>query len=508
MSSMNIRVRMYCQGLGDCFLLTFPRSGVGRSEYHILIDCGVIGGTENATEIMTAVVDNIHEVTGGHLDLVVATHEHWDHLSGFNQVRERFEHDFEIDAVWLGWTEDPKDPKDLIKNRAAKLKALKTAVKKIADTGMHIPGMAEQHKSIQQVLSFFGDEDQQSGLGVNSPAQAASLVKARTTRDALDFLSQHPKAAVTYCYPSKPPMLLDGVDGVRVYVFGPPEDTSYLKISAPTKNAKTYGLTAQSGEDSFIAALNSGEDDPLYSDMKDLTYPFEKTERIEFTKVGHSNCASFFDEHYNLLPGAKDAWRRIDTDWLDVTSELALNLDSNTNNTSLVLAFEIGEPGIGKVLLFAADAQVGNWLSWKDLEWSLNVQDQSIRKVSAHDLLKRTVLYKVGHHGSHNATLSELGLDLMNSPDLVALLPVDGKKAHDKGWDEMPFGPLLTTLEEKTRGRMIRIDDPDLPLRSPGSHLSDAQWKDFLTSLTPASVDIPDVGHKKLYLEMNIKIDN
>ena len=37
-----VRVRMYRQGLGDCFLLSFPRPG---GESHVLIDCGVLDGT-------------------------------------------------------------------------------------------------------------------------------------------------------------------------------------------------------------------------------------------------------------------------------------------------------------------------------------------------------------------------------------------------------------------------------------------------------------------------------
>ena len=52
----------------------------------------------------------------------------------------------------------------------------------------------------------------------------------------------------------------------------------------------------------------------------------------------------------------------------------------------------------GKVLLFAADAQTGNWSSWADVKWD----DPG---VSTDDLLARTVFYKVGHHASHNATL-------------------------------------------------------------------------------------------------------
>jgi hypothetical protein len=37
------RVRMYRQGLGDCFLITLPRKNA--KPYYIMIDCGVILGT-------------------------------------------------------------------------------------------------------------------------------------------------------------------------------------------------------------------------------------------------------------------------------------------------------------------------------------------------------------------------------------------------------------------------------------------------------------------------------
>ena len=63
------------------------------------------------------------------------------------------------------------------------------------------------------------------------------------------------------------------------------------------------------------------------------------------------------------------SWRRVDDDWLGYAGQLALQLDSDTNNTSLVLAFELS--GGGDVLLFPGDAQVGNWLSWESLEWQI-----------------------------------------------------------------------------------------------------------------------------------------
>jgi N-acyl-D-aspartate/D-glutamate deacylase len=75
-------------------------------------------------------------------------------------------------------------------------------------------------------------------------------------------------------------------------------------------------------------------------------------------------------------------------------------------------------------------------------------------------LLARTVLYKVGHHGSHNATLKERGLERMTSRRLVAMVPVDEEVAAGQGtqgW-KMPFAPLLQALRERTSGRVLRLD--------------------------------------------------
>jgi hypothetical protein len=66
-------------------------------------------------------------------------------------------------------------------------------------------------------------------------------------------------------------------------------------------------------------------------------------------------------------------------------------LDSFLNNTSLILLFEVN----GKKFLFPGDAQLENW------SWALG---QSKTK----NLLKNVDLYKVGHHGSRNATPKDL----------------------------------------------------------------------------------------------------
>ena len=55
-----------------------------------MIDCGVVLGTPSPQEKMVPVVNDIMETTGGRVDLLMVTHEHWDHLSGFIQARVAF----------------------------------------------------------------------------------------------------------------------------------------------------------------------------------------------------------------------------------------------------------------------------------------------------------------------------------------------------------------------------------------------------------------------------------
>jgi hypothetical protein len=89
--------------------------------------------------------------------------------------------------------------------------------------------------------------------------------------------------------------------------------------------------------------------------------------------------------------------------------------------------------------------------------------------VTAEQLLNRTVLYKVGHHGSHNATLRAQGLEMMTDTRLAAMVPVDEYIAHvKKRWTKMPFLPLMSQLQEKTVGRLLQADKDPPAVQFPG----------------------------------------
>ncbi|NMO51453.1 hypothetical protein HH310_09645 [Actinoplanes sp. TBRC 11911] len=418
-----MRVRMFRQGLGDCFLLTVTDD---NAEHHLLIDFGVLLGTRDATAVMRTVASDIVDVTGGHLDAVVATHEHWDHISGFQQARDVLA-GLVIDEAWLAWTEIPHDPQaEALRERHDNARRrIAAAAQACAATDIR------RAERLHGLLGFYGD--------------LAAAGKGATTASAMQWVKDN-ATAIRYLEPG------DRFDalGLGIHVLGPPRDPKMIKKSDPSRaHPEVYTLDAG-------------------SDLLTSSPPFDS-----FFAVGAE--ATPIIERYRE---AAQRWRRIDTDWAGAAEILALRLDSDTNNTSVVLAIELG-PG-GPILLFPGDAQVGSWLSWEMLEWPGPVRSA--------DLLARTVLYKVGHHGSHNATLRAKGLEQMTSPDLVAMIPVDRVMAQRQRWN-MPLPSLLRRLEEKTRGRILdaQLGRPEVRPEA----LSRADWERFLarTAVAPRWVD-------------------
>jgi hypothetical protein len=413
-----VKVRMYRQGLGDCFLITIP--GKTGKPFYVVIDCGVILGTKNSGDVMKQVVDHIIQTTGGRIHLLAATHEHWDHISGFGQARELWtdKGKLTIDQVWLSWAEDPKDP--LAKKLKAQHLALRLTLGAAAER-MGLSGDQNSAREISSLLGFFG--------AVGSTSDALEVVRK---------LSEN----VRYCKPQDDPVILPDTD-VRVYALGPPPDEKMIKKYNPSKKeSETYGINAMN---QYMETMKPALWDP------DLDAPFDEKFQIP---LAAAQQMPFFQRRYwgeDVDSNEKNqSWRRIDGSWLDSSSALALQLDSATNNTCLVLAFELPD---GDVLLFAADAQVGNWLSWQDLSWTVDG-----KAVTGPDLLNRTIFYKVGHHGSHNATLREKGLEEMKSLKL-AFVPVDHEMAVKKRWNKMPLNELMDKLNEMTNQCVVRIDE-------------------------------------------------
>jgi beta-lactamase superfamily II metal-dependent hydrolase len=414
-SNTKATVRTYRQGLGDCHLVTLKNS-TGK-KYTILIDCGVILGTDGAPQMMQKVMKNVIDETGGRVDLLVPTHMHWDHLSGFLQAADLFKK-LQVGDVWMAWTEDPNDA-DAIRLKEEHRKAialLQNTAARLQLAGDHGPSL------LTSLLEFFG------------------TASGGTSQDALDA-ARNKSPSPRYCDPADLPVELPDF-GARIYVLGPPRDEKLLKKTLPTKSApETYTLALNA----FTIGVGS-----ILGD-EDAEQPFAEQYRVP---VNVAHTLPFFQKNY----WNRERWRGIETAWSDDATQFALALDNMTNNTSLVLAIDLGDKG---VLLFAADAQVGNWLSWTDCSW-----DVAAKKVSGEDLMVRTVFYKVGHHGSRNATLAAKGLELMESLKF-AIVPVDHAMALVKNWGDIPLANLLIALKKITAtngGYILRTDTDAVPI--------------------------------------------
>jgi glyoxylase-like metal-dependent hydrolase (beta-lactamase superfamily II) len=456
-----VRVRMYRQGLGDCFLLAFPRPEGG--EFFVLIDCGVILGTPDGDQIMKEVVADIANETGGTLDVLVATHEHWDHVSGFVQARDEFAKFKTIREVWLAWTEDPRNEtaNRIRRDREARLDALKKGLVGLTqklrardpdETGPQGKALATLDRAAE-VLTFFGIDP--AGAAVGDGLGASAKDDGLTTSAAMKWLRERTEKP-RYWKPGQSHEVKIQGGSLRVYVLGPPEDKLLMKDLPTRSGQETYHELAHFA--AYASTFNAALDG--LSAFKP-TIPFDLKYQIS---EDDARRVEFFREQYFGTDGEDDpdAWRRIDAAWAAGATEFALKLDSDTNNTSLALAFELPD---GRVLLFPGDAQVGNWESWhadasgNKRVWKVKERDDEIVEVTAEMLLRNTVLYKAGHHGSHNATLRGQGLELMTHEDLVAMVPVDTYIAHEKKhWEKMPFLPLMSRLKTLAKDRVIQAD--------------------------------------------------
>lgn len=468
-----VRVRMYRQGLGDCFLVTFdPES----KPVNILIDCGTLGAKTTNVK-MSDVIEDIKKTTGRHLDVLIATHEHKDHVSGFGGTPSPFD-EFNVDRVWVAWTEDHDDPfaKKISKHKGDLRMAVAFVADAIAPDGAHDPGeqrsLSNVKSGMHEIMGFFG-------VNTSGGEQLAAAL-AKGIDNSMRYVTERAGEDGRFLSPGE---LIEEkwLPGVRVYVLGPPRDESALRNMGEHGSASLYSLTDQLTTD-LQACSRFGLSRETYHEYAEhldaderqqfeSRLPFDRRFRIETTNTTEcEKCAPayFADEN---------AWRRIDQDWLDGGSNLALQLDSYTNNTSLVLAFEIIEDG--RVMLFAADAQQGNWLSWHDPALRFVDADGKESDVRAAQLLDRTIFYKVGHHSSHNATVKGQGLELMQSGDLVAMIPVDRKVALAKSppW-RMPADALYQRLIEKTKGRVLRSDTDWPAAEDRPDSISETAWNE------------------------------
>ncbi len=502
------KIRMYRQGHGDCFLIAF-RQDDGKP-FYMLIDCGLKKGSEihrkknDKEEFHTIqeIATDIRDSTGGHLHLAVVTHEHEDHVSGFLRASDIFGK-MKIDELWLAWTEDPNH--DLANKLRRKYKD--TLIGLVA-MGQHLQAASSPRdislkESIEELLGF-ETEDGVLPFG----ADAKKKIKGITNKKAIKLLRDRAaqNRGTRYLRPDEDPLTLPGVSGVRMFVLGPPENEALLKDLDPRGNEEFHLAASQGEERSLFAAVRhhasaSGRTEPFGTTFRigdnvenEVNQPFVSSYRIEPGHINSPQYRNFFERYENDPDTREDnTWRKIDKDWLRSGEQFALRMNSYVNNTSLVLAIELQQSR--KVLLFVGDAQRGNWISWKDRKWDSSNGLEADEEIDSTDLLSRTVLYKVGHHGSHNATLNTGGLKQMAqgafSSEFVAMIPAQehwAKKIKSHPWQH-PLDAIYKALYKKARGRVFQIDHNTI--RKPGSRsnlISASEWNRFKKKVSQSTM--------------------
>ncbi|MBL0121653.1 MAG: hypothetical protein IPP88_02635 [Betaproteobacteria bacterium] len=396
-------------GFGDAFLVTVPTS---EGERKILFDCGSIAkGPKSIGDVSKQIIaDCTVDGSGPAIDVIVATHRHKDHVSGFATAGWA---EVAVQEVWMPWTEDESD---------------KTA-KEIRD--------AQSKLTASLALSFTGNNLAQLALAADGPTNNLALgptllLNAMSNAKAMDLLhhgfvgnprrrflpklAKQDSANLSLAGGKKAPIVersfvTDVLPGVTVHVLGPSRDEKVIKEMDPPKGKSYMQLQAE-------RAMS----------IEELCRPF--AEEFEF----HENeMTSAYMDHINLSD-RRDIGRGTDYSALEV----AVALDSAVNGTSLMLMLEIG----GTYLLFPGDAQWGTWnAAMNDPEWS--------------EMLSKTSFYKVGHHCSHNATPKAFVEDSIG--DAITAMASTMERSI---WPSIPREPLLRAFAHKNC-RLARSDKED-----------------------------------------------
>lgn len=421
-----IRVRMYRVGFGDCFLVSFPVADDRKA--HVLIDCGVFKGTTGKGDIgsIEAAVDNIAQETGGKLALVVMSHRHADHIAGFSRCAKKFA-SFQAEAVWMPIWESEYGPAQksqaIVAQVAFGLQAhLKAQLKARPDDVDH-----------QEALSMVYDAtgvDLSAAPAAGQASNAASLAFLKT---GLGVKPTYYKAGDEA---KLPPTL--AAAGLSARILGPPpvEDLDLMKLMDLKKGVGEYLADSGSSAEDDAKLAPFGD---LWSAKVDDCYPPE----------------AFKEWAPRSLPG-DGATRRFETSAARQRMEKALEqqqpaaaltaakaLDSFLNNQSLVILFTFK----GKNLLFVGDAQAGNWQHWLYGTDKAESAPQEALSPDAQHILGTLDFYKVGHHGSTNATPVAAVTAMGKGDRFVAMCStqedVYGTPAKNT---EVPRTPLMNAL--------------------------------------------------------------
>jgi beta-lactamase superfamily II metal-dependent hydrolase len=378
---------MYNVGFGDCFLLTLPTTD-GQGARRILVDCGThpsSTGKWTATKTVPLILEDLeHEAGRLRLDVVVMSHRHRDHVSGFTSERWS---EVEVGEVWMPWTENPADPvATALRNKMG------IAAEALSAAAVAFEKPSPAVEAATELLA--------NNLALKNESAMETLWNGFRGKPVRQYLSAQAE-------PLETPLL----PGVKIHVLGPSTEEAVIRDLEPPS------------EETFAHAASPKTTAPP-------PMPFDAEWAVPADRAGRSGAYAGV-----RVPGQiVGAIRALAADELLAA---AASFTSSINGTSLMLVFEIG----GLLLFFPGDAQ---WGTWKRV-----LDDPDLRS-----LLRRCTFYKIGHHGSHNATPRSFVTDVM-APSTTAAISV----APVKIW---PFIPQ-TDLVQNIRDAGVTVLESNVP---------------------------------------------
>ncbi len=407
-----LTIRTYQVGFGDCFLLTWHYPGHMR---HVLIDFGSNAAPKLLTDgLMGRVANDIKLKTGGQLDAVVLTHRHKDHISGFARNKNGTGpgdviRSLKPKCVVQPWTEDPaaktdaeqatvniaKGKKELVTGAAALVSSLES-MEAVSEGVVSEALRLQAQEPINFRKQFFANLAFAGEEGIKNPSAVENL---RTMGESNAYVSHGSKSGLEGILP-----------GVRITVLGPPtlKQSDSIRKERRVDQAEFWMFKGLAG--------------------RKMTAPAPQL----FPNAAKYRGAA-------LPPYARWFAPKVRAIRAHALQSIVRILDDAMNNTSVILLFEVG----GKAFLFPGDAQIENW-------------EFTLKKPSLMKRLAKVDFYKVGHHGSRNATPKSLWKNFAKtgSPSKKARLrTVVSTMAEKYGTSEgaeVPRKTLMTELKAKS----------------------------------------------------------
>lgn len=417
-----LSLRAYQVGFGDCFLLTFKYERIRR---HVLIDFGSTGKPAAAGEnLMLRIANDIRETCAGKLHAIVATHRHKDHISGFATRGGKGPGDViascKPEVVIQPWTEDPRAKPDA-----------RSATRQPSRRKSFTAGLRCMHVFSAAMLGELARL--RPGLGKGLYNQLAFLgADNLKNRSAVNNLLKMGRRHLYVRFGSRSG-LESLLPGVRTHVLGPPDLEQSDEVSK---------MRSEHPEEFWHLQSLAGK----YISRPDTTALFP--------------AAEFYS-----APPPQTRWliHHMQSLRADQLLEIVRAMDDVMNNTSVILLFEVG----GKKFLFPGDAQWENWA-------------YALGKPAVCKLLEDVHLYKVGHHGSLNATPMSLWKLFKNRSTgqsaarlRCVVSTMSGKHGSASRGTEVPRAKLVEQLKKESeyfttqdiRGKKTFFKDFEFRLR-------------------------------------------